>query len=130
MDVYILQNEINSDVIEVCDDETNANQLKDNLLETGQYKAIYITTKTVNSDTIGPLSIVKIQGDYSRGTLAIYAYNPTTPQADKLEFNVSGDSIVYSGFVNLTTGETIEDLKPRIKTWVADEFKIRLENDN
>ena len=130
MNVYILQNEINSDVIEVCDDETNANQLKDNLLETGQYKAIYITTKTVNSDTIGSLSIVKIQGDYSRGILAIYAYNPTTPQADKLEFNVSGDSIVYSGFVNLTTGETIEDLKARIKTWVADEFKIRLENDN
>ena len=100
------------------------------MLETGQYKAIYITTKTVNSDTIGPLAIVKIQGDYSRGTLAIYAYNPTTPQADKLEFNVSGDSIVYSGFVNLITGETIEDLKARIKTWVADEFKIRLENDN
>lgn len=130
MDVYILQNGINSDVIEVCDDETNADQLKENLLETGQYKNIYITKKEVNSDTISPLEIVKISGDYTRGTLSIYAYNPTTPQADKLEFNVSGDSIVYSGFVNLTTGETIEDLKTRIKTWVADEFKIRLENDN
>lgn len=130
MDVYILQNGINSDVIEVCDDETNADQLKENLLETGQYKNIYITKKEVNSDTIDPLSIVKISGDYSRGTLAIYAYNPTTPQADKLEFTVNGDSIVYSGFVNLTTGETIDDLKTRIKTWVTDEFKIRLENDN
>lgn len=136
MEIYLIRNTVDDSIVEVCDDEDNANQLKDNLVLTGEYKNMYVDKYPVNSDKILPLEAVKISGDYKKGKLVIHAYNPVTPVTDKLEFNVDATtgSITFSGFVTLTSAEQtsfdLDAFRERVKTWVSDEFKLRLENDN
>ena len=48
MDVYLIRNTVDDSIIEVCDDEDNANQLKDNLVLTGEYKNTYVDKYPVN----------------------------------------------------------------------------------
>ena len=135
--VYILKNGLNlSEIIEVFDDETNASQMKANLIETGQYRSITIDSFEVDADKVNPLEVVKISGYISNGvvSLKVRAYNPTAPIEDMLIFTVSNSQITFTGFVNLDDveqdAEDITELKARISAWVLEEFKSRLENDN
>lgn len=136
LDIYLIRNGITDDIVDACDDPDNANQLKDNLITIGEYRKLYVEKLAVSTDKIIPIEIVKISGNYTKHSLRVDAYNPTTPTADKLEFNVSATdgSITFEGFVNLTSAEQanfdLDAFKERVKTWVQSEFKIRLENDN
>lgn len=137
MTVYVLKNGKNlSEIVDICDDEDNAEQLKANLLKTGQYKNIVIENVELSTDPITALDVVKISGVYKNGTVnsVICAHNTTSSVADTLKFNVTPTVITYTGVVNLTPAEIadsdIEALKARVDEWVIEEFKTRLENDN
>lgn len=136
MEIYLIRNAINDNIVEVCDAENNANQLKANLVLAGEYSKLYVQKFPVSGDTIVPLEAVSISGEYKNGTLKIKAYNPVTPVTDKLEFNVDNTSgkITYSGYVTLTDAEQanfdLEAFKERVRDWVTEQFKVRLENDN
>ena len=142
MNIYILKNNINSgEIIDACTTEERATQLKNNLILTGQYKSIAITSLEVNSDTINPLTAVAVEGkvlDGSNATVSVSAINPSSAVTDTLTFAVDGAKIEYTGKVNLTTDEKamtdadtlLAELKPRIKTYVVSEFSKRLLNDN
>ena len=137
MTVYILKNGLNlSEIIEVFDDETNASQMKANLIKTGQYRSITIDSFEVDTDTVNPLEVVKISGYISNGvvSLKVKAHNPTAPIEDMLIFTVSNSQITFTGFVNLDDveqdAEDITELKARISAWVLEEFKARLEDNN
>ena len=58
MDVYLIRNAINDSIVEVCDAENNANQLKANLVLAGEYSKLYVQKFPVNGDTIVPLEAV------------------------------------------------------------------------
>ena len=137
MTIYILKNGLNlSEIIEVFDDETNASQMKANLIKTGQYRSITIDSFEVDTDKVNPLEVVKISGYISNGvvSLKVKAHNPTAPIEDMLIFTVSNSQITFTGFVNLDDveqdAEDITELKARISAWVLDEFKARLEDNN
>ena len=137
MTVYILKNGLNlSEIIEVFDDEANASQMKANLIKTGQYRSIAIDSFEVDADKVNPLEVVKISGYISNGvvSLKVKAYSPTAPIEDMLIFTVSNSQITFTGFVNLDDveqdAEDITELKARISTWVLEEFKARLEDNN
>ena len=135
--VYILKNGLNlSEIIEVFDDETNASQMKENLIKTGQYRSIAIDSFEVDTDKVNPLEVVKVSGYISNGvvSLKVKAYSPTAPIEDMLIFTVSNSQITFTGFVNLDEveqdAEDITELKARISAWVLEEFKARLEDNN
>ena len=136
MVVWLLKNGRNGQIIEACDDETNASTLKANLIKTGEYDAINIEAVEVNQDYIEPLSVVSVRGDMKpQGpNFTIKAYNPQSAVEDTLYFNVSGNYISYNGWVNLTAGEKAlsdtEALKQRISNLISTQLKIRLMNDN
>lgn len=134
--VYVLKNNANA-IIEICDDANNAAVLKDNLVKTGEYRSINVEEYELNSDTISPLEVLKISGviDSNGGlTLRVAAYNPSSKEADDLKFTVNASNIQYTGVANLTDAEKslvdMEAIQTRIKKWVREEFKERLENDN
>lgn len=135
--VYVLKNgKQQTEIIGLFDDETNATQMKVNLLKTGQYKSIVIDSFELDSDPVSPLEVVKVTGSFVNGVASpkITAFNPTTPVADELTFNVSGNQITFTGYVNLDASEQaaddIDELRARVSSWVVLEFKSRLENDN
>ena len=106
-------------------------------IKTGEYKTIDIEEFELNTDTILPLEVVKISGTLdSNGTVTmkVNAYNPTATVTDNLKFAVTANSITYTGFANLTSAEQsigdLNDITGRLKDWVKEEFKTRLENDN
>ena len=136
MTLYVLKSNTNA-IIEICDDADNASTLKDNLIKTGEYKTIDIEEFELNTDQILPLEVVKISGTIdSNGsvTMKVNAYNPTATVTDNLKFAVTANSITYTGFANLTSAEQsigdLNDITGRLKDWVKEEFKGRLENDN
>ena len=136
MTLYVLKSNTNA-IIEICDDADNASTLKDNLIKTGEYKTIDIEEFELNTDKILPLEVVKISGTIdSNGsvTMKVNAYNPTATVTDNLKFAVTANSITYTGFANLTSAEQsigdLNDITGRLKDWVKEEFKGRLENDN
>lgn len=136
MTLYVLKSNTNA-IIEICDGADNASTLKDNLIKTGEYKTIDIEEFELNTDTILPLEVVKISGTLdSNGsvTMKVNAYNPTATVTDNLKFAVTANSITYTGFANLTSAEQsigdLNDITSRLKDWVKEEFKTRLENDN
>ena len=134
MTVYILKNGTTDSIIEICDEESNAEALKNNLLKTGQYKLINIVAFDILSDTIEPLSVVRIAGNYTKNTLTVYAYNPTSVVDDTLTFTVNPNDVTFTGLINLTEDEKAEDnivnLKLRIREYVKEQFKERLEDNN
>ena len=58
----------------------------------------------------------------------------TVSTSGNLKFAVTANSITYTGFANLTSAEQsigdLNDITSRLKDWVKEEFKTRLENDN
>ncbi len=106
--VYVLKDGVTKNVIGVYDKETNANQLKSNILLTGEYKLVNIETRTLNMDTISALSVVSITGTLYNDEvtkLVVSAMNPSTAVTDSLSFNVDSSKITFSGVMNLTTDE-------------------------
>lgn len=136
MTLYVLKSNTNV-IIEICDDANNASTLKENLIKTGEYKSIDIEDFELNTDVILPLEVVKVSGTLdSNGaiTMKLNAFNPTTKVTDNITFTVNDTNITYVGFANLTSAEQsigdLDDITTRLKKWVKDEFKLRLENDN
>lgn len=138
MTIYILKNARNNQIIQACDLESNAMTLKSNLLKTGEYTNLVIESVEVDTDTILPLHTVKIKGRLSANDviLDIMAINPATTIPDTLSFTVSTATgeVSFSGIVNLTANELAVDdviqLTSRVKSWVANEYKSRLESGN
>ena len=139
--VYVLKDGVNKNIIDICDNETNANQLKSNILLTGEYKLVNIEPRTLNTDTVSALSVVSITGTLYNDEvtkLVVSAMNPSTTVTDSLSFNVDSGKITFSGEINLTVNEkalTTSDellavLVPRCKQYVTDQFSLRLMNDN
>ena len=139
--VYVLKDGTTKNVIGVYDKETNANQMMNNILLTGEYRSVTIESKELNTDTVSTLSVVGIAGTLYNDEvtkLVVSAMNPSTAVTDSLSFNVDNNKITFSGVMNLTTDEkvltTSETLlgafKPRAELLVVSEFKKRLENDN
>lgn len=136
MTLYVLKSNTNV-IIDICDDADNASTLRENLIKTGEYKSIDIEDFELNTDVILPLEVVKVSGTLdSNGaiTMKLNAFNPTTTVTDNLTFTVNATNITYVGFANLTSAEQsigdLSDIATRLKEWVKDEFKLRLENDN
>ena len=139
--VYVLKDGTTKNVIGVFDNETNANQMMNNILLTGEYRSVTMEPKTLNTDTVSALSVVAISGTLYNNEvtkLTVSAMNPTTTITDNLSFNVDSGKITFSGEVNLTTDEkalTTSDallavLVPRCKEYVTSQFSVRLMNDN
>ena len=139
--VYILKDGTTKNVIGVFDNETNANQMMNNILLTGEYRSVTMEPKTLNTDTVSALSVVAISGTLYNDEvtkLTVSAMNPSTTVTDNLSFNVDSGKITFSGVMNLITDEkaltTSETLlgafKPRAELLIVSEFKKRLENDN
>lgn len=136
MQIWLLKNGRNGKIIDACDDNTNASTLKANLIKTGEYDTIEIEEVEVNTDYIEPLAVVKIRGSMkpTGPSFDIFTHNPDSAVEDTLIFNVAGNNISFSGFVNLTSGEKqlsdVDALKQRIGKWVSDSLAERLMNDN
>ena len=139
--VYVLKDGVSNSVISVCNDETNAGQLKTNLLLTGEYRSISLNPYVLNTDNIAKLAVVNISGkmyDGTTTTVKVTASNPSSVVTNNLQFSVVSSDVTFTGQVNLTVDEqAITDsqelltaLVPRIKTWVDSEFARRLTNDN
>ena len=139
--VYVLKDGVTKNVIGIYDKETNASQMMNNILLTGEYKNVTIESKELNTDTVATLSVVGITGTLYNDEvtkLVVSAMNPSTTVTDSLSFNVDSNEITFSGVMNLTADEkaltTSETLlgafKPRAELLVVSEFKKRLENDN
>lgn len=139
--VYVLKDGVTKNVIGIYDKETNASQMMNNILLTGEYKNVTIESRELNTDTVATLSVVGITGTLYNDEvtkLTVSAMNPSTTVTDSLSFNVDSNKITFSGVMNLTADEkaltTSETLlgafKPRAELLVVSEFKKRLENDN
>ena len=139
--VYVLKDGVLNNVISICSDETNAEQLKANLMLTGEYRSISLNPYVLNTDTIAKLAVVNISGkmyDGATTTVKVTASNPSSAVTDNLQFSVVSPDVTFTGQINLTVDEkAITDsqslltvLIPRIKTWVDSEFARRLTNDN
>ena len=139
--VYVLKDGVTKNVIGVYDKETNANQMMNNILLTGEYRSVTIESKELNTDTVSTLSVVGITGTLYNDEvtkLVVSAMNPSTTVIDSLSFNVDNNKITFSGVMNLTTDEkaltTSETLlgafNPRAELLIVSEFKKRLMNDN
>ena len=139
--VYVLKDGTTKNVIGVFDNETNANQMMNNILLTGEYRSVTMEPKTLNTDTVSALSVVAISGTLYNDEvtkLTVSAMNPSTTITDNLSFNVDSGKITFNGVMNLTTDEkaltTSETLlgafKHRAELLIVSEFKKRLENDN
>ena len=139
--VYVLKDGVTKNVIGIYDKETNASQMMNNILLTGEYKNVTIESRELNTDTVATLSVVGITGTLYNGEvtkLVVSAMNPSTTVTNSLSFNVDSSKITFSGEVNLTTDEkslTTSDallavLVPRCKEYVTSQFSVRLMNDN
>lgn len=139
--IYILKDGITNDILRACDTEANAEQLKANMILTGEYKSISVNPYELYTGTVGKLTVVKVSGKMYNdvpNTLKVEADNPSGVVTDNLRFDVTGETVTYSGQVNLTEEEQamtdattlLASVQPRVRTWVAGLFKTRLENDN
>ena len=139
--IYVLKDGTTNAIISVHDVEANAEQLKANMLLTGEYRSISLNPYVLNTDKINKLAVVNITGrvyDGDATTIKITASNPSGVVTDNLQFAVASSVVTFTGQMNLTADELLitdsatllATLTPRVKTWVESEFARRLTNDN
>lgn len=131
--VYVLKDVVTKNIINICDNEDNANQLRENYLLVKQYRAIDIEEYDIDTDTILPLAAVKINGSYSVGgtKLNLVADNSSSAVEDNVEFTLLDNSVTFTGTVNLLQTEIdafdLDEVKDRLKTFVKEQFKAKVE---
>lgn len=131
--VYVLKDVVTKNIINICDNEDNANQLRENYLLVKQYRAIDIEEYDVDTDTVLPLAAVKINGSYSVGgtKLNLVADNSSSAVEDNVEFTMLDNSVTFTGIVNLLQTEIdafdLDEVKTRLKTFVKEQFKAKVE---
>lgn len=129
---------VTKQVIAICDNKDNAEQMMLNFIKAEQYRLLRIEEMLLNTDTILPLGAVKARGRLLNGevvNMSIVALNLSTTVTDSLLFTVNDKQETwFEGVVNLTQDEIDDEhlgtLKDRVSAWVIEEYKIRLENDN
>ena len=127
-----------TNIVAICDNKTNAEQMVLNFIKAGQYRLLFIREVPLNTDNILPLGVVKVRGRLLGGNvvgLAVEALNLSTTVTDSLLFTVNDKQETwFEGVVNLTQDEIDDEylgtFKDRVSAWVIDEYKVRLENDN
>ena len=138
MNLYLIVDGVTKQVIAICDNKANAEQMMLNFIKAEQYRLLRIEEMLLNTDTILPLGAVKARGRLLDGevvNMSIVALNLSTTVTDSLLFTVNAkQETCFEGVVNLTQDEIDDEhlgsLKDRVSAWVIDEYKIRLENDN
>lgn len=138
MNLYLIVDGVTKQVIAICDNKANAEQMMLNFIKAEQYRLLRIEEMLLNTDTILPLGAVKARGRLLDGevvNMSIVALNLSTTVTDSLLFTVNAKQETwFEGVVNLTQDEIDDEhlgsLKDRVSAWVIDEYKIRLENDN
>lgn len=138
MNLYLIVDGVTKQVIAICDNKDNAEQMMLNFIKAEQYRLLRIEEMLLNTDTILPLGAVKARGRLLNGevvNMSIVALNLSTTVTDSLLFTVNDKQETwFEGVVNLTQDEIDDEhlgtLKDRVSAWVIDEYKIRLENDN
>ena len=138
--IYVLKDGTTNAIISVHDVEANAEQLKANMLLTGEYRSISLNPYVLNTDKINKLAVVNITGRVYDGDVTmvkITASNPSGVVTDNLQFAVASSVVTFTGQMNLTADELLitdsatllATLTPRVKTWVESGFARRLTND-
>lgn len=138
MNLYLIVDGVTKQVIAICDNKANAEQMMLNFIKAEQYRLLRIEEMLLNTDTILPLGAVKARGRLLNGevvNMSIVALNLSTTVTDSLLFTVNDKQETwFEGVVNLTKDEIDDEhlgtLKDRVSAWVIEEYKIRLENDN
>ena len=138
MNLFVIVDMVTKKVVAICDNKTNAEQMVINFIKTGQYRLLHVEEMSLNTDNILPLGAVKVRGRLLGGNvvgLAVEALNLSTTVADSLLFTVNDKQETwFEGVVNLTQDEIDDEylgtFKDRVSSWVIDEYKVRLENDN
>ena len=138
MNLYLIVDGVTKQVIAICDNKDNAEQMMLNFIKAEQYRLLRIEEMLLNTDTILPLGAVKARGRLLNGevvNMSIVALNLSTTVTDSLLFTVNDKQETwFEGVVNLTQDEIDDEFlgtfKDRVSAWVIDEYKVRLENDN
>ena len=138
MNLYLIVDGVTKQVIAICDNKDNAEQMMLNFIKAEQYRLLRIEEMLLNTDTILPLGAVKARGRLLDGevvNMSIVALNLSTTVTDSLLFTVNDKQETwFEGVVNLTQDEIDDEFlgtfKDRVSAWVIDEYKVRLENDN
>ena len=138
MNLYLIVDGVTKQVIAICDNKANAEQMMLNFIKAEQYRLLRIEEMLLNTDTILPLGAVKARGRLLNGevvNMSIVALNLSTTVTDSLLFTVNDKQETwFEGVVNLTQDEIDDEFlgtfKDRVSAWVIDEYKVRLENDN
>lgn len=138
MNLYLIVDGVTKQVIAICDNKDNAEQMMLNFIKAEQYRLLHIEEMLLNTDTILPLGAVKARGRLINGevvNMSIVALNLSTTVTDSLLFTVNDKQETwFEGVVNLTQDEIDDEhlgtLKDRVSAWVINEYKVRLENDN
>ena len=138
MNLYLIIDGVTKQVIAICDSKANAEQMMLNFIKAEQYRLLRIEEMSLNTDNILPLGAFKVRGRLLGGNvvgLAVEALNLSTTVTDSLLFTVNDKQETwFEGVVNLTQDEIDDEylgtFKDRVSTWVIDEYKVRLENDN
>ena len=138
MNLFVIVDMVTKKIVAICDNKTNAEQMVINFIKAGQYRLLRIEEMLLNTDNILPLGAVKVRGRLLGGNvvgLAVEALNLSTTVTDSLLFTVNDKQETwFEGVVNLTKDEIDDEylgtFKDRVSTWVVNEYKVRLENDN
>ena len=138
MNLYLIIDGVTKQVIAICDSKANAEQMMLNFIKAEQYRLLRIEEMLLNTDNILPLGAVKVRGMLLGGNvvgLAVEALNLSTTVTDSLLFTVNDKQETwFEGVVNLIQDEIDDEylgtFKDRVSSWVIDEYKVRLENDN
>ena len=138
MNLFVIVDMVTKKVIAICDSKTNAEQMMLNFIKAEQYRLLRIEEMSLNTDNILPLGAVKVRGRLLGGNvvgLAVEALNLSTTVTDSLLFTVNDKQETwFEGVVNLIQDEIDDEylgtFKDRVSSWVIDEYKVRLENDN
>ena len=138
MNLFVIVDMVTKKIVAICDNKTNAEQMVINFIKTGQYRLLHVEEMSLNTDNILPLGAVKVRGRLLGGNvvgLTVEALNLSTTVTDSLLFTVNDKQETwFEGVVNLTQDEIDDEylgtFKDRVSSWVIDEYKVRLENDN
>ena len=138
MNLFVIVDVVTKKIVAICDNKTNAEQMVINFIKAEQYRLLRIEEMSLNTDNILPLGAVKVRGRLLGGNvvgLAVEALNLSTTVTDSLLFTVNDKQETwFECVVNLTQDEIDDEylgtFKDRVSTWVIDEYKVRLENDN
>ena len=138
MNLFVIVDMVTKKIVAICDNKTNAEQMVINFIKAEQYRLLRIEEMSLNTDNILPLGAVKVRGRLLGGNvvgLTVEALNLSTTVTDSLLFTVNDrQETWFEGVVNLIQDEIDDEylgtFKDRVSSWVIDEYKVRLENDN